>query len=125
GDRTILVMHILVATPDRVEHLVETHELTLFADEGYRAAFAGAGLTVEVHPSPHPDRDRDVGLRRRCQGPPAPPGLEPPHRSPIGTGHAPQRREADRGGRRAVAVGRDEGVTCGYPLARVRGACPL
>ncbi|MFO7279833.1 MAG: hypothetical protein C0P77_005435 [Thermoanaerobacterales bacterium] len=65
GDRTILVMHILVATPDRVEHLVETHELTLFADEGYRAAFAGAGLTVEVHPSPHPDRDRDVGLRRR------------------------------------------------------------
>ncbi|MFS8586443.1 MAG: hypothetical protein FWJ72_15340 [Acidimicrobiia bacterium] len=65
GDRTTLDVHVLVATPDRVEHLVETHELTLFADEDYRAAFAGAGLTVEVHASPHPDRDRDVGLRRR------------------------------------------------------------
>ena len=48
-------MHILVATPDRVEHLVETHELTtLFADEGYRAAFAARRLTVEVHPARTP-----------------------------------------------------------------------
>lgn len=63
GRRTRMEMHHLVGTPDGVEHLVETHELTLFTDAEYRDAFAHAGLGVEVVPSPMDDRDRYVGTR--------------------------------------------------------------
>jgi SAM-dependent methyltransferase len=65
GQRTCLEMHHLVGTPDGVEHLVETHELTLFTDAEYRTAFTQAGLAVDVVPSPMPDRDRYVGTPAR------------------------------------------------------------
>jgi hypothetical protein len=42
----IVDFHDLVATPEAVEHLTEHHELGLFTDEDYRAAFAAAGLAV-------------------------------------------------------------------------------
>ncbi len=42
--------HYLVATSAGVEHFTELHELTLFTDEQYRAAFAAAGLAVEHDP---------------------------------------------------------------------------
>src|SRR3954447_25633252 len=61
GARTTLELHHLVGTNDGVEHLVEAHELTLFTDAEYRAAFERAGLSVEVVESPHPERDRYVG----------------------------------------------------------------
>lgn len=64
GTRTTLELHFLVATPQGVDYFGEVHELTLFDDQQYRAAFERAGLTVDVVPSPHPDRDRYVGLRR-------------------------------------------------------------
>jgi SAM-dependent methyltransferase len=61
GMHTTLEMHHLVGTVDGVEHIVETHELTLFGDDDYRAGFEHAGLDVDVCTSPHPERDRYVG----------------------------------------------------------------
>jgi SAM-dependent methyltransferase len=48
GEGTIAVLdfHYLLATPEGVEHFTEHHELGLFTDEEYRAAFAQAGLEV-------------------------------------------------------------------------------
>jgi SAM-dependent methyltransferase len=60
GDRTVLDMRYLIATEEGFEQQQEIHELTLFSDEAYRAAFAAASLTPEVVPSPMPDRDRYV-----------------------------------------------------------------
>jgi ubiquinone/menaquinone biosynthesis C-methylase UbiE len=48
GNRTTLELHFLIGTVEGVEHLEETHELTLFSDDDYRAAFDSAGLTVEA-----------------------------------------------------------------------------
>ena len=39
GDRTSLEMHHLIATADGIEHVVDEHELTLFAPGDYEAAF--------------------------------------------------------------------------------------
>jgi SAM-dependent methyltransferase len=63
GDTTRLEMHHLVATPERIEHLVEIHECTLFTPEQYEAAFSAAGLVTEVVESPMRDRDRYIGLK--------------------------------------------------------------
>ena len=41
---SILDFHYLIGTPEGVESFTELHELRLFTDEQYRAAFAGAGL---------------------------------------------------------------------------------
>lgn len=63
GDRTVLDMRYLIATAeDGFEQEQEIHELTLFSDEAYRAAFATASLTPEVVPSPMLDRDRYVAV---------------------------------------------------------------
>jgi SAM-dependent methyltransferase len=63
GTRTHLEMHYLIATREQIEHVVETHELTLFAPENYESAFHRAGMTAEVVPSPMPGRDRYVGSK--------------------------------------------------------------
>ena len=44
---SIVEFHYLIVTADAGEHFVERHELGLFSDEDYRAAFAAAGLGVE------------------------------------------------------------------------------
>jgi len=63
GDRTVLDMRYLIATADDgFEQEQELHELTLFTDEEYRAAFVAASLTPEVVPSPMKDRDRYVAV---------------------------------------------------------------
>jgi SAM-dependent methyltransferase len=46
GTVASLDFHYLVGTPEGVDHLTEHHELGLFTDEQYRAAFAQAGLSV-------------------------------------------------------------------------------
>jgi hypothetical protein len=56
-------MHHLVATADGIEHLVDHHELTLFAPEDYEAAFRTSQLSVETVESPLPGRDRYVGVK--------------------------------------------------------------
>lgn len=53
----------LVASSDDVDHLVEGHELTLFAEEDYLDAFGRAQLDVEVIDGPFSGRGRDAGLR--------------------------------------------------------------
>ncbi len=46
GTVAILDFHYLVGTPEGVEHFTEHHELGLFTDEQYRAAFTAAGLDI-------------------------------------------------------------------------------
>lgn len=65
GAVTTLEMHHLLATLTGVDHIVETHQLTLFTDDEYRSAFERAGLAVDVVDSPHRDRDRYVGVLPR------------------------------------------------------------
>jgi len=63
GDRTILDMRYLIATAeDGFEQQQEVHELTLFSDEAYRAAFEAASLTPDAIASPMRDRDRYIAV---------------------------------------------------------------
>jgi hypothetical protein len=64
GVHTTLELQHLIGSVDGIEHVVETHALTLFGDDEYRAAFERAVLAVETVASPHPDRDRYVGTAR-------------------------------------------------------------
>ncbi len=50
GRLSILDFHYLVATPDGVEHFTEQHELGMFTEAEYRAAFASAGLETTLDP---------------------------------------------------------------------------
>jgi hypothetical protein len=45
----MLDFHYLVATSEGVEHFTEHHELGLFTEEEYRAAFMQAGLARIIH----------------------------------------------------------------------------
>ena len=47
GNASAIEFHYLVATPRAAQHFVERHELGLFTDEEYRAAFAAAALDVD------------------------------------------------------------------------------
>lgn len=56
--------HYLVATVDGVEHFVEHHELTLFTDNEYRAAFAAAGLDVNLDAEGLSGRGVYIGIQK-------------------------------------------------------------
>jgi dTDP-3-amino-3,6-dideoxy-alpha-D-glucopyranose N,N-dimethyltransferase/dTDP-3-amino-3,4,6-trideoxy-alpha-D-glucopyranose N,N-dimethyltransferase/N-methyltransferase len=55
GSQSILDMHYLVATPIGIQHLVETHRLTLFTLTEYESAFLASNLTFEF------DQDGPIG----------------------------------------------------------------
>jgi len=63
GRHTHLDLQYLIGrTGQPTVHVVEHHELTLFTDDEYRAAFTRAGLTVEIVPGPFVERDRYAGV---------------------------------------------------------------
>ena len=47
GSQSILEMHYLVSSPSAIEHLVESHRLTLFSLAEYESAFLVSDLTFE------------------------------------------------------------------------------
>lgn len=51
GGRSVMVMHYLAASRGRIRYWTERHEMSLFTDREYRAAFRSAGLTVRRVPS--------------------------------------------------------------------------
>src|SRR6266542_3983054 len=71
-DLSILEFHYLVATPAGVEHFTEHHELALFTDAQYRAAFVKQGRASCRPSSPRAaagSRSRRPGaLARRAAG---------------------------------------------------------
>jgi ubiquinone/menaquinone biosynthesis C-methylase UbiE len=66
GNRSILDLHYLIATPGKVEHLTEEHVLGLYTDDEHRAAFEGAGLETEH--DPHGLIGRGLWIGRRPLG---------------------------------------------------------
>jgi ubiquinone/menaquinone biosynthesis C-methylase UbiE len=56
GNEVALTFHYLVSRPEGVEYLTERHDIGLFADSDYQAAFTAAGL-IATHD--------DDGLMRR------------------------------------------------------------
>lgn len=65
GNKSVLELHHLVASANGVDHLVDHHELTLFAEEDYLDAFRKTQLDVEVIDGPFSDRGRYAGLRHQ------------------------------------------------------------
>lgn len=63
ADTSILDVHYLVGEAGGVECFQERHELGLFSDETYRAAFAVAGLDVSFLPDALADNGLYVGIR--------------------------------------------------------------
>ena len=48
GNVAVMEMHHLVGTPSGIEHLVDTHRMTLFTEREYEAAFRSAGLSYHL-----------------------------------------------------------------------------
>jgi SAM-dependent methyltransferase len=63
GNRSIMEFHYLVGGADGIEHRTETHAMTLFTDDEYRAAFRAAGLDVEVDEVGPDGRGAYIGTR--------------------------------------------------------------
>jgi SAM-dependent methyltransferase len=65
GDRVPIVVHYLVADPERgIRHHTDVHEMTLFTDAQYRAAFERAGCAVRrLDPCPRFGCGLYVGVR--------------------------------------------------------------
>ena len=59
---SVLEMHHLVGTKDRVEHFVETHELGLWSHDEYLAAVRAARLAVEHDPEGLMGRGLYIGV---------------------------------------------------------------
>jgi len=63
GDRFLLDLHHLVATPAGVEHFVEHFDMTLFPIDVYRSAMDALGLRVEFDAQGPMGRGLFVGLK--------------------------------------------------------------
>lgn len=60
---SFLDFHYLVGTPEGIEHFTESHELGLFTDAQYRAAFTAAGLEVQHDPEGLDGRGIYIGVK--------------------------------------------------------------
>ena len=47
GNHSILDMHYLVASQSKIEHFIESHQMTLFTLAEYESAFSASDLTFE------------------------------------------------------------------------------
>lgn len=68
GILAVMDLHYLVATPTGVEHFTELHEMALFTDEEYQAAFEDAGLKVIYDPEGLMGRGLYLGLQSLAEG---------------------------------------------------------
>lgn len=68
---SILDFHYLIGTPDGIESFTERHELALFDDGQYRAAFTAAGLDVFFDSEGLDGRGIYVGVKPISQAPQA------------------------------------------------------
>jgi SAM-dependent methyltransferase len=62
GSQSILEMHYLVGSPSGIEHLAETHRLTLFSLAEYESAFLASDLTFEFESNGPAGRGALIGL---------------------------------------------------------------
>jgi ubiquinone/menaquinone biosynthesis C-methylase UbiE len=62
GSQSILEMHYLVGSPSGIEHLAESHLLTLFSLAEYESAFVESNLTFEFDPDGPASRGALIGL---------------------------------------------------------------
>ncbi len=60
--QSILEMHYLVGSPSGIEHLIETHRLTLFSSAEYESAFLSSHLTFEFDLDGPTGRGALIGL---------------------------------------------------------------
>ena len=60
--QSILDMHYLVASPSGIEHLAETHRMTLFTLSEYESAFLASNLTFEFDQDGPTGRGALIGL---------------------------------------------------------------
>lgn len=63
GQAAVMLFHYLVGIPDGVEHFTERHEMTLFSNEEYLAAFEAAGLRAAHDAEGLMGRGLYIGLR--------------------------------------------------------------
>jgi ubiquinone/menaquinone biosynthesis C-methylase UbiE len=68
GILAVMDLHYLVATPAGVEYFTELHEIALFTDEEYRAAFEDAGLKVIYDPEGPMGYGLYLGLQPLAEG---------------------------------------------------------
>ncbi len=69
GSRSFLHMHYLIGTTQGIEHLVETHRLTLFTMAQYESAFRASDLTFEFDHDGPMGRGALIGLAARDRSP--------------------------------------------------------
>jgi SAM-dependent methyltransferase len=63
GNVSVLEMHHLVATPLGIDHFVETHRLVMYSDDDFAAAFAEAGLELEIYATGFTSRGLYIGRK--------------------------------------------------------------
>jgi SAM-dependent methyltransferase len=63
GRLSVIEFHYLVARPGGIEHFTERHELALFTEAEYAAAFEAAGLEVERDPAGPMGRGLYIGAK--------------------------------------------------------------
>ncbi len=64
GNLAVMNMHFMVGTPEQIEYFTELHELAMFEEQAYLAAFQDAGLAVTYDEEGLIGRGLYVGVRQ-------------------------------------------------------------